>query len=556
MKGEKPEIQPEKNGMRSKEIDVHIATRDMAKEDIKKSATEDRKHLVGQVNRMTVKARGEGGDIPSLIEQGFRERMEEKNKKMYEPVLKELDDMFATYDSKEDYQKFLGRVRELVDKSKKDVTKLNQAVLYAVKALAGYNGKIEVGDYAYFNTLLDNIYEIYDKETKVVEIFANLQKESLTEADWDVICKNIKSTSFTRIGVSAGDELKLSISAFFVEVMTPAQRTQLLIEFNKRYGKKDAAEFANQMVRASIISQKQYKFVMTEITGTEYVINEEEEKRITKARIDAEILTRRIKENLNNPLAINAMERLFNGKAVGGYILSILGILGAISNWMNGLKEGKGLIGKLTKGLTNPYTWLSAGVGTLGAVGVKGAMTPGASSALGEPSMIALKQPDNVFGTHEMAGKQDYQMTVLADICADHDIVEDWLLNDKGFDDVWKFYQKKNFDERKLKSGMLTAQQKKEIGKGNESLYDEFLKYLDTKEDKSGAMKMRRAKDKYGQASVERMIFNITVAAHTLGINSTKGFNEQTTQKNIKYSDIFRDRQGLGPKPVPIAKTN
>ncbi len=551
MNAEKPKSQPDSAD--AKQLDRHAETRDMSKKEVLDSTKGNLSQLKRDMNRMTLGARGEGDRI-SLRQQKFEERVEKELQKVQEPVLKQLDEMFASYNGTEDYAKFLTRVRELVDKSKQDVTKLQQSILYSVRCLAGYDRKITAEDYAYFDSILDNISEMYSKDVKLVDILSNIQKENLTSADWDAICNNIKSKSFKRTPTSAMDEIKLSTSAFFVQMMTPDQRTQLLIEFSKRHGKDHATELANQMVNSSLITLKQHEKAMTEITGAEYIRTEEDEKHIRQQRVQAEMIAKEIGNKLKSPLAINAAERLFNRKSLGSLLITGIGVMGMVTNYMNGLNTGKG-IGKWFNGLTNPYFIFSAAVAGGGYHALTGAMHPGKGVGAFDKFIGKPRELDNLFGTGDISQKQDTQMKILAETCADHKSIEDYLLSKetKGFDDIWSFYQKKDFDQRKLKSNLLTEDQKKQ--KGKKGLYDEFLEYVEKERgNERGAVRIREAERLYGKAKVERMIFNVTVASHTLGINTTDGFYGQTTQQNLKYHDIFLYRQGVGPKPKPAVK--
>ena len=555
----KPE-EPSKNNFQGTPLDHHVGTREEFKKTLEVHTKDAIKALKQEMNASTQGARA-NLDIPSLRQEQFEKLIEIEIRKNQKVTLDKIQDMFSTYDKKEDYVKFLGEVNALVEQSKQDTARLQQAILAAVRCLAGYNGKIESEDYAYFYTLLGNISDLYSKDKKIGEILVNLQKENLTPKDWDVICNNIKSKSLTRTPNSAHDELKLNTSAFFVQLMTPRQRTELLLEFNKRHGANHATLLTDQMVNSGAITLKQHEVVMSEITGSPYIRTDKEEKVIKEQQSRTEALTKKINGNINSALAINPAERLLNRKSLGSLLVTGIGVMGMLTNYMAGLNNGKG-VGRFINGLKNPYFLFSMGVAGGGYHMLTASMHPGKSVGAFDKLIGKPKPLDNLFGTHDKAAVQDDQMKVLAGICGEQKVIEDWLLKEKGFDDVWGFYQKKNFDQTKLKSGMLTTQQKADAKNGKKKgLYDEFLEYVENEPDKGGrgnkrgALKLKEAKRLYGKAGAERMIFNITVAAHTLGINTTKSFYGQTTQQNIKYHDVFLYRQGVGPKPQMLRTT-
>lgn len=557
-----PKQKPAKLSERAEES--HVRTRDEIIKERKAKRKELLRTIKIDMNRMTLGARDEGGDVPSLRQKRFEDIVSKKLEENQKATIEKINDMFATYDGKEDYAKFLKRVQEFVERSDKDLVRLQQAILYAVRCLAGYNGRIEVGDYAYFYSLLDNISNLYSKNVKIGEIFASIKNETLKKKDWDVICRNVKEKSLTRTTTSARDEIRLSTSAFLIQLMNPNQRTQLILEFNKRYKGRHASELADQMVQSGAINMKQHQFVMTKINGAEYIRTQEEERLIRERRRQAEMLTKRIRANLSTPLAINGAERLLNRKSIGSLLVTGIGVLGMITNYMAGLSSGKG-VGRFFKGLKSPYFLLSMGVTAGGVHMLTGSMHPGRSVGALDKFIGKPRRLDNPFGTLKgVSEKQDTQMKILATLCADHPVMEDYLLYNKGFDDLWGYYAKKRFDKTKLKSKMLTTKERKDIkGKKKKRLYDEFLEFVEKEQgNRKGAVKLREAKRLYGKAGVEQLIFKSTVAAHILGINTTAGFFRKSTPTNVKYHDVFLYRQGIKPrpeamrpKPKPKAKT-
>ena len=532
-------------------LESHVETRDQIIKERKQKRKELLREIKEKMNRMTLGARDEGGDRPSVRQKRFEEMVSKKLAENQKPVIDQLNDMFASYDSRENYDKFLKRVQEVVEKSDKDLTRLQQAILYAVRCLAGYDGKIDTKDYAYFYTLLDNISELYSKNIKIGEIFANIQNDTLQKKDWDVLCANIKARSLKQTPNSAKDAIKLSTSAFLVQLMNPSQRTQLLIEFNKRYGVAHAKELAGQMVQSGAISIKQYTFAMQSIVGKSYALSKKDEQLIRERRRQAEMLIKRVGKTLKTPYAINAAERLLNRKAVGSLIVTGIGVLGMITNYMAGLSSGKG-IGRFFAGLKSPYFLISMGV-TAGGVHMLGSsMTPGKSVGLLNRLASQPRRLDNPFGTLKgISEKQDRQMRILADICADHPSIENYLLYNHGFDDLWGYYAKKKFDRTRLKSKMLTTKERESIkGEKKRNLYEDFLDFVENKQgNKKGATILREAARLYGEGAVERMIFDLTVASYTLGINTTASFFRKRTPTNVKYYDVFLYRQGVASRP-------
>ncbi|MCD6109344.1 hypothetical protein J7J83_01120 [bacterium] len=535
----------------SLQVERHVQTRESLTKIIKEKTSENLRQLRIDINASTLGARS-GNDIPSLRQKRFEEIVEAKLFKQQKALLEGLNDMFASYDNKEDYAKFLDRVKAFMQKGEKNMNRLIQAFTYAIKCLAGYNGKIEVGDYAYFYTLLDNVSTLYDKNVKIGDILVAIKKDDLSKKDWDVICRNIRSKALKRTVQSAKDSIILSTSAFLVQLMNSHQRTQMLLEFRKRYGNKEAIKLVDQMVQTGAINLKQHTFVMSKITGSEYIRTQAEEKLIMERRRQAEMLTRHIRRNLYKPLAINGAERVLNRKSIGSLILTGIGVVGMITNYMAGLSTGKG-VGKYFKGLKNPYFLISMGMTGLGVHALTGSLHPGKSVGALDKIVKKQRRIDNPFGAGDTAEQQDTQMKVLSGICANHKSMEAFLLDKetKGFDDIWGFYSKSQFNRKRLKSKMLTTAQRAKIkGEKRKGLYDEFLDYVEKERgNKRGAIRLKETKRLYGKAAVERMIFDITVSAYTLGIHTTAGFYRKTTGENVKYSDLFLYRQGLKSRP-------
>lgn len=535
--------------MEGKSLDTHILTRDRKKAEFVEKRKDLSKYIKQQMNRMTLGAR-EGSDIPSLRQKRFEKHVDKMLEKHQKETLDHIDEMFASYNSRESYSKFLTRVRDYAEGRHKNLVRLQQAILYTIRCVAGYNGKIERGDYAYFYTILDNISELYGKNVKIGETIVRIQKEMISKKDWDDICRNIKSKSLKRTVPSGKDQIKLNTSAFLVQLMKPHQRVKLILEFNKRYKDKHAMELAEQMVQTGAISLKQYQYAMTKITGAEYVQTRQEENFIRERRRQAEMLTKRIRDNIGRPLAINPAERFLNRSTLGALAVTGIGVLGMITNYMAGLSTGKG-IGKYFKGLKSPYFLLSAGVTAGGYHWLTGAMHPGKSVGALDKIIPKPKRLENPFGVTGMAEQQDYQMKVLASICADHPVIENWLLRQRGFDSIRKFYYKKRFENIKKKSKLLTAKQKAELkNKKKDNLVQELIDDMKKKGDHKGAASLKQAVNLYGEATVEQMVFKISVAADVLGITSTAGFYRKKTQTNVKYNDLFLYRQGVKPRPT------
>lgn len=543
---------PNKPKKGPEESDVEKTKLDYLKEQknqLRKNTKQSLKELRGKMHMLTIGARG--SDIPSVRHGRFLEAAERNLRKIEDKYLKEFD---ALLDHKMSYQDLLLSIGRLQRRQKTEIGGYKDAIVYAVRAFAGAKGQVDKKEYAYFYTILENINTLSEHYgTDIGVLFAHIQQGNLNKQEWDKICEYIKQYPYASNVNNGGDSVRLSVTAFLFKAFNQNQRYKAVIEYSKRNSAKEAGELADALVKANVLNMKQYEQLMKEINGGKYEMDANKEREIKEAQDNTRKILRAVNTKLGSSMFINGAERVLNRKNIASFIMTGLGTLGMVTNYLSHLQSGKGL-GRLVAGFKSPHFMFSAAVAAGGVHMLQKGMTAGSH---GESYFSTLlkgeKRLTNPFGVGKGAEVKDGHFEDLVTIFKDHKLVEKYFLEQKGFDDLADFHMAKRFDRTK-RAVEIREEKGERMGEGM-NLFDEYLQFIEKKRGKNSpeAIMFRETGNRYGKAIMTRQLIKVAAAQQALGITTSEYFNKTNMRSQLfTHKDLLLHREGV--RSIPRAK--
>lgn len=501
------------------------------------------KSALGELRaKMSTLTRGaKDADLPSVRHGRFLELAEKRLKEIEAKYLKDIDALFSQASVKSHKQEalaFVNTIKELF------------------KQRAGVKGTIEQSEYAYFYSYLENII-ILSKHygADISLLFTHIQQGNLSKKEWDTICKYIKQYPYKKSVTNGGDAVNLSVTAFLFKALDQNQRFMAVKEFSKRYGGKEAEKLADSLVKANVINLKQYEMLMKEIQKSDYSLSRQKELEIKRAQDTSRRILRGVKKRLGSSMAINGAERVLNRRNIGSFILTGIGTLGMVANYLANMQSAKGL-GKLVAGFKSPYFMFSAAVTAGGVHMLQKGMAAGRHGESFFTKLLARKKRlSNPFGYSRNAEIRSAHFEDLVNIFKNHRLLERYFTDptEKGFDDMTAFYTAKKMKQERQKADIRESQSSTKTGSLN--LYEDYLKFVERTRGKNSrsAITLREAGRQYGKATMSRHLAKIATAQQALGIISTEYFNKTNIkQQRFTHKDLLLHRQGV--KSIPKAK--
>lgn len=534
------------------ESDVEKTKTDYLKEkkrELSKNTKQALKELKGKTHTLTTGARG--GDRPSIMHGRFLDKAEQNLRKIESKYLKEFDELIGHPMS---YADLLRSIDRLQRRQKAEIGGYKDAVVYAVRAFAGPKGRIDRKQYAYFYSILENIDTLSKHYgTDIGVLFAHINEGNLNNKEWDKICGYIKKYSHTQTLSSGGESVNLSVTAFLFKAFDQNQRYQAVIEFSKRFGAKEASQLADSLVKANVLNLKQYEQVMKEIHKGKYEMDAKKESEIKKAQDNVKKMVKGLDKKLSSSMYINGAERVLNRKNIASFLMTGLGTLGMITNYLAHLQSSKGL-GRFTAAFKSPHFLFSAAVTAGGVHMLQKGMSAGSHGESYFSTLLANKKRlTNAFGVDKTAEIKDGHFEDLVNIFKDHKLVEKYFLEQKGFEDLADFHMAKRFDTTK-RAVEIREDKGKRMGEGM-NLFDEYVKFIEKKRGKnsSEAIMLRETANRYGKAIVTRQLIKIAAARQALGITTSEYFNKTNIRSQLfTHKDLLLHRQGV--RSIPRAK--
>lgn len=488
--------------------------------------------------------KGISGDRKSLVHQNIYDKFEAKLKIYNKQHALKIDEWIK---SGMKWEELVKKIDELNKQHKKRVFGLKQAVVYAFRALAGRNKKIEGKDYAIFHTLIDNIIENYDKNTDFRKIIVNIEQGNLQKKDWDVICSYINKFKLRKNVSSDRDQINYNITALLFRLMDQNQRYRAVLEYAKRTSKSAGERFAESLAMSDVINIKQYEELMKELKGKNYQLSVAHEAEIKLAQDQVRKIQEHVRKKLDSPMFINGAERVLNRRTLGGAIITGIGVLGMVANYMAHFNTTKGP-GRFVAGLKSPYFMFGALVTGAGVHITGKSMTAGKHGVgLGNRIIPQPKRLNNPFGVGKNAEIKDRYFSELVDICKDHRILERWLLYENGFNDLNGFYRSKRADLASIQAQALEPESRK---KNKKSVIDQFIDYQIKSGNKKGAMMIRQSIKAYGKGPTQRYIVRLIGIGLKIGAPTTTSFHKVKVRgQNFTPYQLLLHRQGV--KSIP-----
>lgn len=525
------------------------ALKEMKEQGIKvntKDALKELKKYVGSGATLGARdsMRGQSGDRQSLMTGNIIKRFHKELLVFEKRYLLEFDTLVKSNLS---WDELMRRLRRLEQDHKRESIGYMQAIKYAFMALAGSDRKLSKADFAVFNSLIDNITEAYSEDNDFRKIIVNIQQKKIQKKDWDLICKYVAKYEFKKDVSNDRDEIRFNVTGLLVSLMTPNQKYQMVMEFSKRTTTQQAEILAESLALANVLNVRQYESLMKEFQGKDYELSTAKEADIKKSQAQMKKINQAVAAKMGTPMLINGAERVLNRSSIFAGVITGLGFIGMVSNYMTNFNSASGA-GKLIAGLKSPYFLFSAGITAYGVHRLGKGMTAGEHGV----GMLSKYMPvperlNNPFGVGKQAEQKDEYFTELTNITQSHSILERWLLTQNGFNDLDGFYRKKNFDTAKLNAGIFEPES---LPKGSKPMLDEFIAYQEKRGNKIGAKMIRQAIDQYGRDAVQKYVVRLLVIGKSLGVPTSKSFNNTTVpNQKYKFVDLLRYRQGVKSLP-------
>jgi len=550
-----PETNPHegsKDALKSERKGKRIETVKMAKEVAKKQAKLALKQLKKDMFAATINARetkkGVSGDRKSLIHQNIIDQFDKKlghfHKQHSIEIDKKVKEMTAAGFK---WSEIVKKIRELNLKYKKNIFGLEQSIAYAFRALAGSNRKIEGSDYAVFQTLFDNISDAYSKDNDFRVTLLHISQGKLSKKDWDMICDKIKMYKLRKDVSKEKDRVNYNITALIFRLLDQNQRYQAVLEYAKRTSKPEGARFAESLVMSGVINIKQYEELMRDLKDKNFKLTDAQEANIKLSQEQVQKVSKMIAKKLDSPMLINGAERMLNRTTIAGGIITGIGILGMVSNYMAHFNATEGP-GKFLAGLKSPYFMFGALVTGAGVHITGKGMTAG-KQGIGALSKF-IPQPkrlNNPFLAYERPKVTDRYFDELVDICNNHRILERWLLYEQGFEDLNGFYRKKKYNMDKIKSEALEPES---VSKDKRPIIEQFIAYQEERGNKKGAMMIKQSIKAYGKQATQNYIVRLIAISQEIGAPSSRHFNTKKVRgQRFTYRQLLLHKQGV--KSIP-----
>lgn len=488
--------------------------------------------------------KGISGDRKSLIHEQVIDRFDQQLKIYNKQHALEIDKLIQSGMKWED---LVVKIDELNKKHKRYVMGLKQAIVYAFRALAGTNKKIEGHEYAIFQSLLTNIIDGYSKNRDLRKIIVNIEQKNIQKEDWDVICDYLAKYELNKSVSRDKDQINFNITALLFRLMDQNQRFQAVLEYAKRSNNQAGERFAESLVKTDVINIKQYEELMKRLGNKKFVLSEQKESEIKLAQLQVRKIQEHVRKKLASPMFINGAERVLNRRTLGGAIITGIGVLTMISNYMAHFNTAKGM-GKFVAGFKSPYFWFGALATATGTHITGKAMTAGKHGVgLFDRIIPQPKRLNNPFGVDNDAKLKDRYFNDLVDICKEHRILERWLLYNNGFNDLNGFYRSKNSDLAKIQTEALEPES---IKKNNKPIIEQFMDYQIRSGNKKGAEMIKQSIRAYGKKPTENYIVKLIAIGLKIGIPTTRSFHKVKVRgQNFTPYQLLLHRQGV--KTIP-----
>jgi len=526
------------------------------KERVKKMTKDSLKNLKKGVYSVTLDARA-GVDRAPLKHVKWLRKAEGKIKEIETKFLVEIENLIPGKPlTPEEYQVLINKIDEIVQRHKKEVNYYWHALVYAVKAFTGVSGAIKTEDYAMFDSLLENINELYSKDVKIGELIKRIQLGTpLDDKEWDTICSYIEKYPYVKEVSSSQDRINLSITALFVQMMDSNQRYDLVLKFHERNNRDIAktSKLIKTFTETNVINIAQMRKLMTAIQGSEYQMSQDEEKEIQQRQEATLRITREVRKTMQSPLVINSAERILNPKSMAACAVIALGGLGMAMNYLSRFNKGKGA-GRYLAGLASPYFIISAAVTAGGVHALGSGMRPGEVPGFFDKMFPRPKRMENPFGLAKNAEAQDASFTDLVSLCTSYKAIEQFLFDTDGFKDVMAFYASKKVDVQRMREeAKIREVTKPKTGPRKTDVFEEFLQFIE-KDNPKGKALLEQIDKGYGRQTARLILLRLFVSVHKVGVQSSRSFkDDKVPNQQFTYYELYKHRSGLEPLKIPVA---
>lgn len=521
---------------------------EVAENEVSKITQEKLKNLKEEVLGRTSNARIESRDrVPGQVKRAL-EKIEKHMKEIQNATLNFIDEIVGESrpgneaERLEAFASAQRRLNEVVEKHSQDTQKYKELVIDALRSLSGGgpNDKLASEKVAFLNSTIDHIGEFYDKDKGIVLLFDKIVNNALQPADLDVICRNIHGHEYKKEIVSVGDEVRLNVTAFFVQSMSPRQRYDLVLHYHKWLKDKDkggldeqnaarqAIDFAKSLGNTGTLGLTQVREAIKKI-NPEIQFTAEDEKIMLSAQREAEKVKKELVEKLNSPKHINAAERLLNFRTIPALILTVLGVLGTATSILSRRK------------LSDPRTMaMMAAIGAGAHFTGKGMSahpdtSPGPFSKFFQnlsKSVREKAESESETSLNKIERDRKSKLDQMAVIMRNHPLMNDFLVKNNGIKEIHTLYQE-DF-------ASLPEDQKRRL------IIERLTEVMNEEpKNEDGIRTLQDAISRYGRRDVSRFLEQFKKSISSLPLRDKSDLETTVFSNNQTYNDYLRDRMGV-----------
>jgi len=508
--------------------------------DITKQALKEFKIGFIKISRGALKS-----DLTSVRHGRVIDKVEAKLKEFEAENLKKIDELL---DRKMPYAEFIRELDRLKKLQKRKAYGWKNSLLDALRKFGGKNGQLERKDYAYIYSLVDGVNKICGMDTEA--LFAHIKSNNLNKKEWDKVCDLIHQNPNKSRLTNAGDEIKLSVTAMLFKIMDPYQKYQAVKEYSKRYPKAKAINLAESLTKTGALNIRQYEALMRDFKGPQYKLTQAKEKEIKTAQKVTQRIIRGVDRKLGGAMFVQG--RMINRYQIAKGIFTGIGALTVVTAYMSNFNSKEGLAKLLPP--TSPYFFAGAAAVAGGSHMVQKGMYAGKHGQGWLNGIIPKpKRLSNPFGLGTPAKVKERHFEKMTEIFQDNRLIEEYFVNQKGFDDLSGFYTKRRFEAAKKVTSV--KEKKPKITGRSKSLFDDYVKYVEKKHGKNSpqAIMLRETGRRYGKATMSKHLVEIAAVQQEVGIPTSKAFKKSKVRGQLfTFNNLYDDLSGK--KPIQRSK--
>lgn len=516
-----------------------------AEEEVQKKTKENLGELKKEVLGSTSKARGESIDRAPAHVKKILEMIEKQMEKMQNATLDFIDEVVgkgSPANEEERLKAFASaqrRLNEIVKKHSQNTQKYKELITDVLKTFSNEKGELPSEKVALLNSVMEHLNSLYDKDKSIVFLVDKIVNNDLSSEDWEVICQNIHGQEYKKEVTSVGDQMRISITAFFMELMSPNQRYELVSRYHewlqekggldKQNAAKQAVDLAMSLGSMGVLGLTQVRNLIKDI-NPEMQLTAEDERTMLENQRETEKKIKKLVKKFKSSKYINGAERFLNFRTIPALILTILGVLGTTTALLSKRK------------ISDPRTMaMIAAIGAGAHFTGKGTSAhPGTSP--GPFSNFVRKFREKVTKKTDGSEKKSVlsllerdrrsKLDQMAVIMRNYPMMNDFLMENNGIKDIHAVYLN---DFKMLPSNVS----KKPIIERLTDIMNEDPKNED------GIRTLQDAINRYGRRNVSRFLEQLKKSISSLPLRDKSDLETTVFSNDKSYGDYLKYKMGV-----------